>query len=88
MLFGEGDESASASARITRRAAVRGATWAALATTIPVGRVLGQAVAVDEETLRAAPVFNEYRYGHMVQEYYVQRLRNISRALRPGSGQD
>jgi dienelactone hydrolase len=30
------------------------------------------------EKLRVAPIFNEYRYGHMVQEYYVGRLRSIS----------
>ncbi len=28
------------------------------------------------------PLFREYRYGHMVQEYYVQRLRAITRERR------
>ncbi len=30
------------------------------------------------EEVQRAPIFSEYRYGHLVQEYYVKRVREIA----------
>ncbi|MCX8036669.1 MAG: acetylxylan esterase [Candidatus Sumerlaeia bacterium] len=35
-------------------------------------------VAAPAEAVQRAPIFSEYRYGHVVQEYYVKRVREIA----------
>jgi dienelactone hydrolase len=68
---------------MTRRTALRRGAGAICG--VAVGACHGQlALAQDDvaaraEALAQAPVFNEYRYGHMVQEYFVHRVRKIAR---------
>jgi len=70
--------------KITRRTFLRDGTLAAAGLALPFGTASTASVWSNVDTAKAkevqrAAIFNEYRYGHMVQEYYVQRLREIAR---------
>lgn len=73
--------------KITRRAFFRDSTLAAASLALPLSSASATAAgtkveAVKAEEVERAALFNEYRYGHMVQEYYVRRLREITRRRR------
>ncbi len=71
--------------KITRRAFLRDSGLAAASLTLPFSSAAAALNAVTKvdpakaEQVQRAAIFNEYRYGHMVQEYYVHRLREIAR---------
>ena len=68
-----------ANVRLTRRNALARGAIVALGATVPHQPEFAPAAEVDEAAVNDAPIFNEYRYGHMLQEYYVRRLRRIWR---------
>ncbi len=66
--------------RYSRRCLLGKATLAAAGAVLPSG--LAAAAAADGPTLAEVNrkgLFSEYRYGHMLQEYYVHRLRQLNR---------
>lgn len=63
--------------KITRRAALTGGAAAALGAVLHLNGAENLLAATSQAGQGAFP--KEYRYGHIVQEYYVQRLREISR---------
>jgi dienelactone hydrolase len=64
--------------KITRRAALTGSAAAALGAALHFSGAERLLAATTMQTGQAT-LPKEYRYGHVVQEYYVQRLREISR---------
>ena len=73
--------------QMNRRILLQRGALAAAGFAVPtLGSKPGQA-AVPPDAARVAevnrlPLFGEYRYAHMVQEYYVARLRRIARTRR------
>jgi dienelactone hydrolase/pimeloyl-ACP methyl ester carboxylesterase len=66
---------------VSRRAALRGGAMAATGLALHFGGA-GRLLASPLQTTQAAPspLPKEYRYGHVLQEYYVNRVREIMRA--------
>ncbi|MBM3334894.1 acetylxylan esterase, partial [Candidatus Sumerlaeota bacterium] len=62
-----------------RNGAVLGGSLALYQTTDKMVSAQASADPKIAEEVRRAAIFNEFRHGHMLQEYYVARLRDIAR---------